>query len=134
MFYLPSFIVHAQAGTQSFEASGCMVDGVPTLKCVEVLFGNLLFMSSAIIILILFVMLLVGGFYYMTSFGDPEKLKKAQGTIKYAIFGLVLFVSAFLILKIIDTVFLGGCGKIFKFELPTGDVPSPTPGAPVPCP
>ncbi len=114
----PFNIIVQAAGIQDFQSSGCMIDGVPTLKCVEVLFGNLLFMSSAFIILVLFIMFLVGGFYYLTSFGDPEKIKKAQGTLKYAIIGLVLYVSAFLILNIIDILFLGGQGKIFRFEIP----------------
>lgn len=96
----------------------CVVDGVPTLKCLEVVFGNILFMASAFIVLVLFIMLVVGSFGYLTSFGNAEKVKKAQGTIKLAIVGFVLFISSYLILNIIDVLFLGGQGNIFKFELP----------------
>jgi len=96
----------------------CVVDGVPTLKCLEVVFGNVLVMASAFIVLVLFIMLVVGSFSYLTSFGNAEKVKKAQGTIKLAIVGFVLFVSSYLILNIIDILFLGGQGNIFKFELP----------------
>lgn len=91
--------------------------GVPTLKCLEVVFGNLLTMTSGLVVLVLFIMFLIGSFQYLTSLGSPEKLKKAMGTLKYAIFGFVLFVSAFLILKIIDFLFLGGQGKIFEFKI-----------------
>lgn len=97
----------------------CMVDGVPTLKCFEVIFGNVIFMSAAFILLILFIMFMIGGFHYLTSLGNPEKVKKAQGTLQYAIIGLVLYLSAFLILKIIDVLFLGGHNDIFHFEIPT---------------
>lgn len=96
----------------------CVVDGVPTLKCLEVVFGNILFMASAFIILVLFIMFVIGSFSYLTSFGNPEKIKKAQGTIRYAIIGFVLFIGSYLILNIIDILFLGGTGKIFRFEIP----------------
>lgn len=113
-------IVYAQA----LEPWGeCVVDGVPTLKCFEVVFGNILTMSSAFIVLVLFMMFVIGSFRYLTSFGNAEKVKKAQGTLRYALVGFILFVSAFLILKIIDTLFLGGGGTIFQFNLEA--VPNP---------
>lgn len=116
------FAVYAQIKDWN-SVPGCIVDNIPTLKCLEVVFGNLLFMSSALIILILFIMFMVGGFTYLTSFGDAEKIKKAQGTLKFAIIGLVLYLSSFLILRTIDYAFLGGKGKIFQFEIPG---PEPT--------
>lgn len=100
------------------EWGDCVVDGVPTLKCLEVIFGNILVMASAFIVLVLFIMLVVGAFNYLSSFGNPEKIKKAQGTIKFAIIGFALFVISYLILNIIDILFLGGTGQIFRFELP----------------
>ena len=110
-------VPYVYAAVNDWEASGCMVDGVPTLKCFEVVFGNILNMASALIIVVLFIMLLVGGFHYLTSLGNPEKLKKAQGTLRYAVIGLVIFLAAFLILKVIDTLFLGGNGTLFKFQI-----------------
>lgn len=101
----------------SWEESGCMVDDIPTLKCLEVVFSNILVMSSAFIVLVLFIMFVVGSINYLTSFGNPEKIKKAQGTLRYALIGFILFISSFLILKIIDILFLGGQGKIFQFNL-----------------
>ncbi len=112
---LPLFVVNAQI--KDWVSSGCMVDGVPTLKCLEVVFGNILFMSSALIILVLFIMLVTGALKYLTSFGNPEKMKKARGTITYALIGFALFVSAYLILKIIDVLFLGNTGSIFRFQI-----------------
>jgi len=97
--------------------SGCVVDGVPTLKCLEIVYGNLLFMSSILIMVVLFVMFSIGSFTYLTSFGDAEKMKKAQGTFKWALIGIVVYVSAFLILKTIDVLFLGNEGKIFEFTI-----------------
>lgn len=96
---------------------GCMVDGVPTFKCLEIVFSNIIFMSSAFIVLTLFIMFVVGGFNYLSSFGNAEKIKKAQGTLRLALTGFIIFISAFLILKIIDVMFLGGCNKIFTFQI-----------------
>ncbi|MEK7110058.1 MAG: hypothetical protein AAB876_02455 [Patescibacteria group bacterium] len=118
----PLFTVSAQIQEWDQTASGgtsCVVDGVPTLKCLEIVFGNILFMSSFFIIIVLFIMFVVGSFRYLTSFGNAERIKKAQGTLKYALIGFILFVSAFLILTIIDKLFLGGDGNIFKFNLET---------------
>lgn len=123
---LSFFTVNAQV--QDWEASGCIVDGIPTLKCAEVVLGNLLFMSGTFVLLVIFIMFIVGGIRYLLSFGDPAKLKNAQGTMKYALIGFALYMSAFLILRTIDTVFLGGCGKIFRFE-----IDAPDPNAPDPC-
>lgn len=112
-----SFTVYAQIR----EWGSCVVDGVPTLKCLEVVFGNILFMSSALIFLVLFIMFVVGAFLYLTSFGNPENVKKAQGTLKYAVVGFILFISAYLILNVICVLFLGGFGsdcKLFKLEIP----------------
>lgn len=108
----------AYAQIQDWEKSGCVVDGVPTLKCLEVVFGNILFMASALIVVVLFVMFVIGSIKYLTSGGDPEKIKSARGTLTYAIIGTALFLGAYLILNIIDVLFLGGMGKLFQFKIP----------------
>ncbi len=116
---LPVFSVYAQIQDwgPSTGTGGCMVDGVPTLKCLEIVFGNILFMSSAFIVLTLFVMFIVGSFNYLTSFGNAEKVKKAQGTLRLALVGFMIFLGSFLVLKIIDILFMGNTGQIFKFEI-----------------
>lgn len=112
-----SMVYAAAPAVNEWEASGCVVDGVPTLKCFEVVFENILNIASGLIIVVLFIMLINGAFHYLTSLGNPEKLKKAQGTLRYAIIGLVIFLSSFLILKVIDTLFLGGAETLFKFNI-----------------
>lgn len=99
------------------EKIDCIVDGVPTLKCLEAVFSNVVFVSATLIVLVLLVMFVVGAVSYLTSLGNPEKVKKAQNTLKYAVIGFVLFMSSFLILKTIDYLFLGNQNKIFKFSI-----------------
>lgn len=96
----------------------CVVNGVPTLKCLEAVFGNIIFAASSLIILVLFVMLVIGAFTYLTSGGNPERVKKAQGTLKFTIIGFLLFISAFLILRVISVLFLGGSSQLFNFTIP----------------
>lgn len=112
------FIVRA---AEISEWGDCVVDGVPTLKCLEIVFGNILFMASAFIVLTLFIMFIVGAFNYLTSFGNAEKIKKAQGTLRMALVGFMIFVGAYLILNVIQLIFLGrpekGAPSLFKFEI-----------------
>lgn len=102
-------------------ADNCFVNEVPTLKCLETVFSNIIVAASGLIIVTLFIMFIIGSLQYLTSGGNPEKVKKARGTLTYAIIGTVLFVSAFLILTIIDVLFLGGLGSagpLLKLNIP----------------
>lgn len=90
-------------------------DGVPTLKCLEVVFARILQIFVSLAVLALFVMLVIGGFKYLTSGGDQKKTAEAQQTMTYAIAGIVLMVLAFLIFKLIEN-FTGV--TVTKFEIP----------------
>lgn len=50
-----------------------------------------------------FIMLIVAGFKYLTSGGDPKKASEAQQTMTYAIVGLILLVSAYIIISFIKS-------------------------------
>jgi len=95
----------------------CLVDDVPTLKCLEVVTGNLLLMANILILLVLFIMFVIGSYKYLLSMGQPEKIEEAKKTFTWAIIGVVVYSSAYLILFIIDQLFLGGNGQIFKLEI-----------------
>ncbi len=111
------FSVYAQERT-TWE--NCTYDGVPTFKCLEMIFENILGLATNFIVLVLFIMFVNGAFQYLTSFGNADKVKKAQGTLKFALLGFIIFMSAFIILKIIDILFLGRQGKLFQFSIDTG--------------
>ncbi|MDO8610634.1 MAG: hypothetical protein Q7R95_08870 [bacterium] len=116
--FLINIIPHSTVFAQVKDWGDCVTpEGVPTLKCLEVVFGNILFMASGFIVLVLFIMFTMGSFTYLTSFGNPEKVKKAMGTLRFALIGFGLFIGSFLILKIIDIMFLGGLNKIFEFKI-----------------
>jgi len=49
-----------------------------------------------------FIALIIAGFQYLTSMGDPGKIKEARDRISSAVLGLVLLLSSFLILNTIN--------------------------------
>lgn len=96
----------------------CVVDGVPTLKCLEVVYGNVLYISSALVLLVLFLMLVYGAFTFLTSMGETNKTQKGQKILTWAFIGIGVYAASYLILLIIDVAFMGGQGKVFNFNLP----------------
>ena len=54
-----------------------------------------------IIGIIAVVMIIIGGFNFMTSAGDPGKVKKGKDTILYGIIGLVVALLAFAIVNFV---------------------------------
>ena len=128
LFVQPTF-----AQTQPFnqgrvevQQAGNPNGGVATLIGLERIVSNILTIALGLASIVLFIMFVVGSFRYLTSFGNAERIKKAQGTLKFAVIGFILFVSAYLILTIIQALFLGGkqdagSGKpnLFEFNLET---------------
>lgn len=60
-------------------------------------------LGIAILLSVLFVV--IGGFKYTTSNGSSEGIKKAKDTILYAIIGLVISLSAYVIVQfVLETI------------------------------
>lgn len=57
---------------------------------------------------IFIILLIVAGFNWMTAAGDEEKIKKAMATIRMAIIGLVIIVSAYSITYFVFSNLPGG--------------------------
>ncbi len=110
--------VYAQLRDWDDPANSCIVDGVPTLKCLEIIYGNLLFVSSGLILLVLFAMLVYGSFTFLLSMGESAKVQKGQKIITWSLVGTIVFAGTYLILFIIDVAFMGGKGDIFRFKIP----------------
>jgi hypothetical protein len=64
-----------------------------------------------------FIMLIVGGFMYLMSGGEKEATQKAQKTLTYAIGGLVVTLSAWIIMNFVGN-FLGINLATFNICLP----------------
>jgi hypothetical protein len=90
---------------------------VATFQALEPIFRNILAIAMIAGAITCFIMLLLGGFKYMTSGGDPKKAQAAASTLTFAVLGLVLFIGAWFIMRLIKE-FTGVDVTIF-------DIPGP---------
>ncbi len=98
----------AQAGIEN-------IDNVATLKGLEGVFENVISVALGLGAIALFIMLLIGGVKYITSGGDPKRIEEARKALTYAILGMVLLASAYLILRFIG-IFTGADISTFVIE------------------
>mgnify|MGYP001579576789 CR=1 FL=1 len=82
----------------------------------ETVFGNVVSVALSAAGIAALVMLIVGGFKFLSAGGDKEATQKAGQTITYAIGGLVLVLSAWIILNFLGN-FLGVDFSTFKIAL-----------------
>ncbi|OGM19342.1 hypothetical protein A2685_02190 [Candidatus Woesebacteria bacterium RIFCSPHIGHO2_01_FULL_37_10] len=74
------------------------------IRDLEVIFAKTVDIILGFAGIALFLMLILGGFKYITSGGDPKAAESARNTLTYAIGGLVLIASAYLIIKIAESI------------------------------
>lgn len=89
---------------------------IPTLRCFEAVFQNILTIAVSLAVLALFVMLIIGGFRFLTSGGDAKQAGAARATMTYAVIGIALLALTFLIFKLIES--FTGVKNLLKFEIP----------------
>lgn len=117
-----SLIAKADQGTGGGGTSGgvswssCMIDGVATLQCLPVVFGQvvnwLLILSGTVAL----VFVILSGISFITSGGDQKKIDQAKKTLTYAIIGLLVIFLSFLIIKIIAYMTGAECINYFGFN------------------
>lgn len=115
----------AQAGLNCTGA-GSGIDGaedVATIQGLGCLIGNVLSVALTIIGMLALVMFIAASFRYMTSGGNSKSTEQAKNTITYAVAGIIVAVSAFILLNLISN-FTGV--TVSDFIIPGADT-SPTP-------
>ncbi len=85
---------HVDIGAQARNIDGGDTD-------LQVTVQNVLSVVFALVGIIAVIMVVIGGVNYMTSQGDPEKIKKAKNTIMFGIIGLVIALLAFAIVSFV---------------------------------
>ncbi len=68
---------------------------------INIIVKNLILIAGVI----LFLILIIGGYGFITSAGNPEKLKSARAKISTGIIGFVLLIVSYLIVKLISVIF-----------------------------
>ncbi len=69
------------------------------------LIGALVSFLMKIAIPIAVIMIVVAGFYFITATGDPEKIKTAKKIILWTLIGLIVILSAWGFIEVIETLF-----------------------------
>lgn len=91
----------------------CVDNGVATLKCVPVIFNNIVYAALLFAGVVALFIIIYSGFQFVTSGGDPKQVEGAKKTATYAIIGLVVILLSFFIINMIG--FITGTNCISKF-------------------
>lgn len=102
--------VHAQEAWADQAGLNCTgagsgVDGaddVATIQGFACLISNVLGVAITFIGMLALVMFIAASFRYLTSGGNSKSTEQAKGTITYAVAGLVVALSAFILLNLIS--------------------------------
>lgn len=92
---------------------------VATIQGLECLIANVFTVIITIIGLAGFIMFVAGAITWMLSGGDSGKVQSARGSMTYAVTGMVVTLSAFIILNLIAS--FTGISIITQFRIPTSD-------------
>jgi hypothetical protein len=92
---------------------------VATIQGFQCILANILSIAISGFGLVGFVMTLIGGFTFMLSGGNSKGAETAKQTITFAIGGLVVALSAFIILRFLAS--FTGVNTILNFKIPNSD-------------
>jgi heme O synthase-like polyprenyltransferase len=89
---------------------------VATLSCIPIVFANLINVALIFAGVVAVIFIILGGIKFINSGGDPKRVEGAQKTITFAILGLVIVFSSFLIIHFIGNVTGAKCITQFGFN------------------
>ena len=108
----------AQAQTEAW--SGVCVDtvntDVATIQGLQCLIANVLSVALTLIGIAGFIMLVVGSMRWMLSGGNAQNVEKAKNTMTFAVVGLIVVLSSFIILNLVAE--FTGVKSILQFTIP----------------
>lgn len=100
---------------------------VPTVQGARCIIANILSIGTSAVGLVGFVMFLIGSFTYLLSGGNTKGTESSKQTLTFAVVGIVVALSAFILLNVIRA--FTGVDRILQFEIPTSDDGLPSAGA-----
>ncbi len=101
---------------ESFTDEAGKAYDVATIQGLQCAVANVLSIAITGIGLVGFVMMIIGSFRYLLSGGNQKSTDSARQTLTFAVVGLVVALSAFIILNII--VAFTGIDSILNFDVP----------------
>ena len=104
---------------------GEVIGKVATIQGIRCMLANVLSIAITGIGFAGFIMLIVGGFRYLTSGGNSKGTETAKNTITFAVIGLVVALSSYIILNLIAE--FTGVKTILNFVIPEAGTTIDTP-------
>ena len=83
--------------------AACVIDGVVTIRGLECVVENILTIAVSAIGFGGFVMLIIGSFQFLLSGSDTKGVEGGKSTMSYAIIGIILAMTSWMILNFIAT-------------------------------
>jgi len=108
--------VQAQASSWEQINANCVVDGVATIQGIGCMLANVFSVVLTLIGLAGFVMIIYAAFIMLTSAGKSQQVEKSKNTITFAIIGIVLALSAFIIINLLAS--FTGIEILKSFSIP----------------
>lgn len=105
---------------ETVTSNGGSTETVATIQGLECLIGNVLSIALSGIGIAGFIMMIVGAFRYMLSGGNAKGTEGGRNTITFAIVGLVVALSSFIILNMVAA--FTGINVITSFQIPNSEV------------
>lgn len=105
------------AQTQYWTEGRCQIAGVATIQGIACLLANVLSVTLTIIGLAGFVMLIIGSMRWLLSGGNTQNVESARKTMTFAVIGLAVALSSFVIINLIAQ--FTGINVITEFFIPS---------------
>lgn len=116
---LLEFVFPHQTLAQTQEWTGACVqnEDVATIQGITCMIGNVLGVILPLIGLAAFIMLVVGSVRWMLSGGSSQNVEKARNTMVFAVVGIVLALTSYIIINILAD--FTGIEEIRTFTIPS---------------
>lgn len=108
--------VQAQTRTWTLINENCVKDGTATIQGIGCMLANVFSVILTLIGITGFVMIIYAAFIMLTSAGKSQQVEKSKNTITFAIIGIILALSAFIIINIIAS--FTGVKVLKSFSIP----------------
>jgi len=89
------FVAHAVPDTNKYLKPVADKAGISTTKTLPETIGGLINIGLSMLGLVFLVLALYAGFKWMTSGGDSKGVDEAKGTLKNAVIGIIITLSAY---------------------------------------
>lgn len=114
-------VKQAQAYTKEWQdiSEYCVVNDVATIQGIGCLIANILAVTLRLLGLAGFVMIIYAAFTLLLSAGKSQQVEKSKNTITFTIIGIIMALSAFIIVNLIAN--FTGVSLIRTFTIPSSE-------------